>query len=606
MKLLAHGKDAGLFSQINFLVTHIEALGHAGFFVDWTKNTPYSDKEGENLFEFLFRQNQPAQPGETELAQWPHHRYTGAEAAHLYLTDRRWRRRLHECWKLLRVRQDVLAEAEAYCGEWTETPLAVHVRNLNIGTECPGGQAPGLQDYENAIRFHDGPVFLATDNQEALDHFRSLLGERLAARNIARSPDMGTEYHLSFPQTPLDARHCLVDALIMARCRHLVHSVSNIATAVLYMNPDIGHTFVQAGGAIRLPASPPDERRSLVAQTLRETEPEALMHLTHPKWKDWILLYPGGVFARHTTGYAGTLSHRASGEVELDWLDWGTEHFVPVPPPASPANFRNPTWARVLRPRRRVVVRLMGGMGNQMFQYAFGLAVAREWDANLQCFHAGWGRPFALGPFGISAAAPASVPEHELRWEGGYENGIEQEMFREIRAFERESILIDGYFQNENFFAPVAGETRNRFTLEGVLPGQAADRTPVAVHVRRGDYAEAGEHFLLPDSYYRNATEKIRSMVDDPFFLVFSDEPEKCPDFLRRSPDALIMPAAGEVAAMASMQACKAFIIANSTFGWWPAWLSGSPNVIRPDRFLSTSEWNICPRRWIALPANDP
>ena len=66
---------------------------------------------------------------------------------------------------------------------------------------------------------------------------------------------MQTELHHFRAQTIRDAQNCLIDALAMARCTRLIHSVSNIATAVLYMNPDMPHTFVEHNRASTFPGA---------------------------------------------------------------------------------------------------------------------------------------------------------------------------------------------------------------------------------------------------------------------------------------------------------------------------------------------------------------
>jgi hypothetical protein len=91
--------------------------------------------------------------------------------------------------------------------------------------------------------------------------------------------------------------------------------------------------------------------------------------------------------------------------------------------------------------------------------------------------------------------------------------------------------------------------------------------------------------------------------INRPVFLVFSDEPEQCPAFLAGSPDTVVLPLLYDDHAFGMMQACEAFILANSTFGWWAAWLSGSERVICPDPFLPAKEWTICPAGWTRLPS---
>jgi len=72
--------------------------------------------------------------------------------------------------------------------------------------------------------------------------------------------------------------------------------------------------------------------------------------------------------------------------------------------------------------------------------------------------------------------------------------------------------------------------------------------------------------------------------------------------YLEWGMDAVIMPRMDQFQSLGLMQSCEAFIIANSSFSWWAAWVSDSPDVICPDRFFANREWEICPSRWIYLP----
>lgn len=600
MILIPHHPKAGLFSQINFILTHIEALGHADFHVDWTHETPYSRDKGCNLFEELFIQTSSDDGSGPVVQEWPHYRYTWKEVDPLYLGGSQWRENLHDCWRKLKVRPDLLAEVDDYCAHWIEPPIALHVRNASIGSECPSGRAPGLEDYAQVIRGIDGPVFLATDNEEALAFFRKLLGERLHTRPAGRSPDMETEYHLSAERSVADARDCLMDALIMARCRMLIHSVSNVATAVLSMNPHMDHIYVRADGALRLPTRPPDPRRKLIQKTLAEDEPASVMHVAHPHWNDWLKVYANGVFQANQSGEAGTLSDLADGNRELDWLDGGRERIALAC--LDGASNQVARFSYRHQPSSQVIIRLKAGLANQMFQYAFGLAVARARGGDLLVTHVGWDPPFALGAFGISLARHLPPEEFSLVWDGGYEEGLEKEMLAEIEEAREQTVLLEGYFQNEAFFEPVADEIRRLFSAPEKLPAFTVGRTPVAVHVRLGDYLTNSHHAPCPASYYREAMAMMRDRFDHALFLVFSDEPDRCLEWVEAAPDMVVVPSTDPFHTLGLMQSCQAFIIANSTFSWWAAWLSGSTEVICPDRFLPGQDWQICPSRWTTLP----
>ncbi len=118
-----------------------------------------------------------------------------------------------------------------------------------LSGEQPNGRMPSLRAMTDAVRGIASPgdvIFLATDNCEAVAAFRESFGSRLYFRDIHRTQTMNTKLHHASPQTVEEAKDCVVDALLLARCNHFVHVVCNIATAVLYFNPTLAHTFVTA------------------------------------------------------------------------------------------------------------------------------------------------------------------------------------------------------------------------------------------------------------------------------------------------------------------------------------------------------------------------
>ena len=244
MILIPHHGRAGLFSQLNKLLTIMEHRQTADIHVDWTTGTLYGRPHEGNVFEHLFEQLVPLRHGDERVDRWPHSRYTGPNVSRQY-PHTAWRTSLNAWWQHLTVRPDLLAEAEAFLAPHWPGITALHVRNYRIGAECTGGVAPTLDAYAAALGGTEGRVFLATDNDEAVRFFRARFGERLLLRDIPRSPDMQTELHHFRTQTIRDAQNCLIDALVMARCAHLIHSVSTVSTAVLYMNPAMPHTFVE-------------------------------------------------------------------------------------------------------------------------------------------------------------------------------------------------------------------------------------------------------------------------------------------------------------------------------------------------------------------------
>jgi hypothetical protein len=473
LTVVAHKRDAGLFSHINFLITVMEAQERSDIHVDWREGLLYCQDRQGNLFESLFAQLESDDLGAVRINQWPHYKYTSKGAAALYRGSADWRARLNQWWRRLRVLPDLLHEVEVVCGDWCSNATALHIRNRNIGVECPDGIAPNLTDYAEVALAFDGPVYLATDNAEAVEYFRRRLGGRLVTRDIPRAKDMSTEYHLEVPQSFEDARNCLIDALVMARCRHLIHSVSNIATSVLYMNPGMSHTFVCYDDVVRRDGTATLEEREYAENLMAKNPPLALLRLEHPRWKDWIFCYEGGVFKRHQSPERGFWSREAPDALNLRWFNWNAERFCRAEPiirgDAFPHAMNRVNTLRYRHSQRieRMVLKLSSGLGNQMFQYAFGLGMARERRASLLLSYKSRDRSFGLGMFGLRLSSRTPKDELCLSCYEGYDPMLMDDLRANLDSMDVGCISIEGYFQNEACFASVAHEVRELFSLQG-------------------------------------------------------------------------------------------------------------------------------------------
>lgn len=280
-----------------------------------------------------------------------------------------------------------------------------------------------------------------------------------------------------------------------------------------------------------------------------------------------------------------------------------------------------------------VTVRLIGGLGNQMFAYAAGRALAMQRGAQLRldpsCIGLESHRKYELDSFQI-AAKPAGrwwVPmwlyEHtELndrlagwRFRSTPTRELHFHFDRHLERAPRNPYLI-GYWQSERYFQGVAGQIRRDFTPREL--GDAAEehgsaitraRTSVAVHVRRGDYVDDPTntelHGVLGLDYYAAAARLIAQQVDRPQFFVLSDEPEWCEENLNLPGETTFV--SGATAAHEDihlMSLCDHAIIANSSFSWWGAWLGETPGsvVVAPKVWfegLDHDTSDLVPARWL-------
>ncbi len=291
-----------------------------------------------------------------------------------------------------------------------------------------------------------------------------------------------------------------------------------------------------------------------------------------------------------------------------------------------------------------VVVKLLGGLGNQMFQYAAGRAVANRLGVELlidiSAFESYDLRRFELGSFRIHARVASLSDLNNI----GFSNRVpawilsllrmmgflsHQVVYKESSFTFDENILkvcppiyLDGYWQSEQYFFNLASDLRQEFTLNQPL-GDAnrkileqirePSREAVSLHIRRGDYVSnahtAQFHGLCSLEYYRLAVDYISKNVSNPHFFIFSDDLEWVREnLLLHHPMTLVdvNDANHGVFDISLMSSCRHHIIANSSFSWWGAWLNSYMEkiVIAPkhwfaDAMLDTSD--LIPASWIRL-----
>ena len=149
-----------------------------------------------------------------------------------------------------------------------------------------------------------------------------------------------------------------------------------------------------------------------------------------------------------------------------------------------------------------------------------------------------------------------------------------------------------GFFQSEKYFLNVRDELLEDFTFKDGLDGIAQDAikdidNPIALHVRRTDYAKYAHHPIQPLSYYEEA---LKQFDDDRNVIIFSDDPKWCHEQSLFSDDRFLISENDHLLDLAMMRLCSDFIIANSSFSWWGAWMSTNQNkkVIAPKQWFGS------------------
>ncbi len=269
-----------------------------------------------------------------------------------------------------------------------------------------------------------------------------------------------------------------------------------------------------------------------------------------------------------------------------------------------------------------ITVRLCGGLGNQMFQYAVARSLALRHHAPLNLDISALAhdskRKYALAPFAIEAEVIF------LRCWPRWWYQMRGRIYREKGFFYDSSVgelfpgvILEGYFQSEKYFAFYATTIRREFSLKGSLSQPAQEYLAhiesvphsVAVHVRRGDYVSDRVtqmfHGTCSWEYYEQAMQLIRDRVRGARFFFFSDEPKW---LLARQVNGAVIEGLPPQEDMFLMSRCRHQIIANSSFSWWGAWLNRNPDkiVIAPKRWFANEKMerqtgDLIPSDWIRL-----
>ncbi len=299
-----------------------------------------------------------------------------------------------------------------------------------------------------------------------------------------------------------------------------------------------------------------------------------------------------------------------------------------------------------------ITVFVRGGLGNQMFQYAMGLSVAKRRGVPLQLDTTFLNdrfprknfayRNFSLdafnapGELSFFSRASKSLPIPgvwlglDLAWMHA-RNALHmlrivkegEEHLLDPTVFEQgDNVIFWGRWQNPEYFNEIANDVRAAFTLKNGFSGPAVaasetirNANAVSIHIRRGDFAAfASVKQFMGDtdlSYYDRAARFVAGKVTDPQFFVFSDDPAWCRENLKLGfpTEYLGDDTAGPdgVYHLALMAQCKHHIIANSTFSWWGAWLGANPQkiVVAPERWYADGSRNggagILPPEWIKM-----
>lgn len=286
--------------------------------------------------------------------------------------------------------------------------------------------------------------------------------------------------------------------------------------------------------------------------------------------------------------------------------------------------------------RPAVTVGVLGGLGNQMFQYATARAVAHRNDAllrlDLRAFDSYTLRRAGLHRWNIDAevASPADLRRHP-RWAIDLSRRMRR-LGRALRCHVEPSLAFDpqverlrapvhlsGYFQSERYFNGIRQLLNAEFTpnkplspANRALAEAAAATNSISVHVRRGDYVSEARNVALHGScsvaYYARAIETLLARHGPATCYFFSDDLPWVREHIRIAAPSVYVDGNADAPEVDIhlMSVCRHHVCANSSFSWWGAWLGSHPDksVVAPTRWFASSQLDaadLVPATWLRL-----
>jgi len=289
-----------------------------------------------------------------------------------------------------------------------------------------------------------------------------------------------------------------------------------------------------------------------------------------------------------------------------------------------------------------IIVKISGGLGNQLFQYAFGrcmsikLGVKLKYDVQTENLSSKFTqRVFSLSHlieqseiatnedianFKISNNKFLQRLERWLVNQFPYLNRkfFIQDLYRgvDFNLVQRDNCYYDGYWQSERYFKPVEPLIRQHLkslheldSYSISLLAEIENSESVSLHIRRGDYISDKNNKSMFGQctleYYKHGIQRIVSQVKNPIFYVFSDDLKWVRENFVEEYFHIVDNSSQPINDMYLMSRCKHNIIANSSFSWWAAWLNENPakTVIAPEIWYINKMYDkdIIPDGWLRI-----
>lgn len=238
-----------MFSNINKVITCMEM--YEKVHVDWSNKDniyrPLPDQD-KNIWNCLFGSTTPPEEPHDVVIEYPHQDYTWKNVGKLYRSeDQSWRQRLHALWKTLSVRPEIMDRTMTFTG----LTIGVLVRSKAIAGEQESDNNASIESYILAVRkvinaneSKSPRVFaVCSDDPSCRKMMKNF--NAIVYQGTRRAESRDIDQHMESNQNVNDAKNCLAEVITLSRCDILVHQISNMATAALYMNPRLESVYLQ-------------------------------------------------------------------------------------------------------------------------------------------------------------------------------------------------------------------------------------------------------------------------------------------------------------------------------------------------------------------------
>ena len=242
----------------------------------------------------------------------------------------------------------------------------------------------------------------------------------------------------------------------------------------------------------------------------------------------------------------------------------------------------------------------LGQLGNQMFQYAATMGIADKIGVGFkipkhdEIFDDGIGNKLHIELFDCFDIKPniGFINSGKVYQQSGFE--FDDSVF----DIKNDDFTLYGFYQTEKYFIHIQDKVRKEFTFKQHIVDECKNiidnyfDNPISLHIRRGDFlTNSGNHYNQSLEYYADALSKFEKGRQ---VIIFSDDPAWCMEQDLFSDDSFIISEqADSYHDLYMMTQCNDFIIANSSFSWWGAWLANRGRVIAPKKWFGPNNAHL-------------